>query len=389
MLKRLLLVVAAVLAGVTFVAPAQATPTARFTWGPTQRQTGQTVTFDGRASFCDRGPCTYTWTDSGGPLGASPSCVSPCSVLTTKFNFAETKHPALVVRNRWRQTSSVTHDVVVVAPPPPTPTPTPTPGVLWTADADTPGTWDVSASDAGPEWASTSERSDRPNMVQRVCDTGEARQGPCTYKFVTDPGDGGPFDTGRNVVRAELAQGNPTRVGFENRLTHQGDDVYYGFYIKRQRFPCPTSAAGQQGGLQIKGAAPSGAPLVETHLWEDRCPLQVSFNNWHSEENGGDFRRAGPLGNHVEESGDVWYRWVLRVRYDLYPNGIIQWWWAPDDGSPLTQVTDDQQAETMMADLRPDHVRIGIYGGDDGISHRVVYIDGFTAGTTFESVAPS
>jgi hypothetical protein len=268
------------------------------------------------------------------------------------------------------------------------PKPTP-PTALWTADADTPGSWDVSASNAGPEWASTTERSDRPGMVTRECGTANVRQGNCVYRFETFPGDGGPFDAGRNVVRAELGQGNPGRAGFEDRQDPYGSDRYYGMYIKRSLFPTPTSSSGQQAGMQIKANAPSGAPLIETHLWEGRSSLQVSINNWHTTPDAsGDFSRALALGNHVESVGQ-WYRWVIHVKYADYPNGVIEAWFGPDDGSPLVKMVDDHSAETSMSDHRNNHMRIGIYGGDDGRSHRLVFIDGFRAGTSYASVAPA
>ena len=43
-------------------------PTAAFTYSPVAPQAGQPVTFSGASSTCPDSPCTYQWSDDGGPI---------------------------------------------------------------------------------------------------------------------------------------------------------------------------------------------------------------------------------------------------------------------------------------------------------------------------------
>ena len=103
-------------------------PTASFAYNPVNPTTGQAVSFDGTASRCGAGPCSYKWTDD--------ACPSPCGDLGTgpmlafTFTGVGTKFVRLTLTDALGRTATVQHNVAVAAPGPgPTPTPTagPTP----------------------------------------------------------------------------------------------------------------------------------------------------------------------------------------------------------------------------------------------------------------------
>src|SRR5438132_3862259 len=103
-----------------------AAPMASFGYNPARPTTGLAVLFDGTASRCGAGPCTYNWTDD--------ACPSPCGDLGTgpmlTFTFVDvgTKFVRLTVIDALGRSATVEHNVAVAAPAPgPTPTPTPRP----------------------------------------------------------------------------------------------------------------------------------------------------------------------------------------------------------------------------------------------------------------------
>jgi hypothetical protein len=105
--------------------PTPAAPTASFTYSPANPVTLWPVVFDGGASSCGAGPCTFSWTDD--------ACPSPCGDLgsgpTLVFRFADvgTKYVRLTVIDSLSRRATVEHNVpVAAAGPVPTPTPTPT-----------------------------------------------------------------------------------------------------------------------------------------------------------------------------------------------------------------------------------------------------------------------
>jgi hypothetical protein len=365
--------IVALLLALALAAPAGATPTARFTWSPTTPQTGQTVTFDGTTSSCDRAPCTYTWDDSGGQLGASPTCQgSPCTALTTTFNFTGTKNARLTVKNHKNQTSQVTHPVDVAAPPS---------GLLWTADADTPGTWDPVQGDPGPEWASTSQVRDHCiDRVSAATDPQGVRQGTYSYKFDATSADLGVFDTVN--VRCELGQGNPSRPGFEDRLEPRYSDLYYGFSLQSVSEP---QGDWQLGGLQDHTIAPSGWPQVSMVAWGGNR----FFQNNHEECCG------GPGGTLVWNNLGVhplllntWQHYVVRIYHDVLPNGILQVWERDQGATGWTMIVDKPGIHTYADSGAESHVRIGIYSAPNFTGNQTRYVDAFRVGTDFASVDP-
>jgi hypothetical protein len=99
---------------------------ASFGYNPPRPITGLAVLFDGTASRCGAGPCSYNWTDD--------ACPSPCGDLgtgpTLAFTFSDvgTKFVRLTLTDALGRSATVEHNVAVAAPAPgPTPTPTPRP----------------------------------------------------------------------------------------------------------------------------------------------------------------------------------------------------------------------------------------------------------------------
>jgi hypothetical protein len=152
-------------------------PTASFAFSPSNPVTGSPVTFDGRASSCAAGPCTYKWTDDG--------CPSPCGDLgtgpTLVFTFTDigTKFVRLTISDALGRSASVEHNVVVAGPLP-TPTPAgPTASFTYNPSspaAGSPVTFDAHASSCAA--------------------------GPCTYKWTDDgcPSPCGDLGTGLTLA---------------------------------------------------------------------------------------------------------------------------------------------------------------------------------------------
>ncbi len=102
-------------------------PTASFTYSPSSPVTGQAVTFNADGSSCSDGPCTYAWSDDGGPTQPSTTLWPLGTGQTLVFTFQEatTKYVRLTVTDAAGQTATVEHNVVVSAEPPPNETPPP------------------------------------------------------------------------------------------------------------------------------------------------------------------------------------------------------------------------------------------------------------------------
>jgi hypothetical protein len=100
------------------VEPAPVAPTASFTFAPTSPVAGQAVTLDGAGSTCPDGPCTYAWSDDGGPTRPIPALWPLGSGKVLSFTFLEigTKYVRLVVTDAAGQTATVEHNIVVVEP---------------------------------------------------------------------------------------------------------------------------------------------------------------------------------------------------------------------------------------------------------------------------------
>jgi hypothetical protein len=108
-----------------------APPTASFTYSPTSPTVGQAVGFDGTGSSCPDEPCTYAWSDDGGPVRPMPALwpLGGGAVISFTFLGSGTKYVRLVVTDASGRTATVEQNVAVTAesPPPPPPPPAPEP----------------------------------------------------------------------------------------------------------------------------------------------------------------------------------------------------------------------------------------------------------------------
>jgi hypothetical protein len=98
--------------------PAPSLPTASFTFSPASPVAGQAVKLDGASSTCPDGPCTYAWSDDGGPTQPIPAQWPLGSGQSLSFTFLEagTKYVRLVVTDAAGQAATVEHNIVVAAP---------------------------------------------------------------------------------------------------------------------------------------------------------------------------------------------------------------------------------------------------------------------------------
>lgn len=249
---------------------------------------------------------------------------------------------------------------------------------IYDASADTPSPrgWGVSASSPGPEWASTTERPGRPYMTERITRSrGPVYEGGYGYRMETHGSDHGRYeDSSCGCERAELANGNPLRAGYADRLAREGDDLYYGFAI----YLPPSHVFGRwQVYWQAKSVAPAGSP---------ENALSVQNGRWRLENNDepSTHIRTSPV---APARRGVWHRFVVRIRYSSNPSqGIQEVWHAEGQGAPLRQKV-SVRTHTLEAG-KPSHVRLGYYHSALGGRTSRVYVDGFRAGRSFSSVAP-
>lgn len=256
--------------------------------------------------------------------------------------------------------------------------------VNWKADAETPGSWQVTSTDPGPEWASTTERAGRPWMTERVHVSTHpqgVKQGSYAYRFECRNGDYGQHGGGTDNRRCELAQGNPGRAGFENRLSQPGQDEYLGFWLKHDTLTL--DGGWQLGGIQHKTIAPSGWPEFEAGLCSPpySCQNTMSFANKRGHNNTVVEDR---MGQHAIRLG-VWRRYIVRLKHEPEPNGVIQVWRKDVDASSWTMLVNKNNAYLQYATnpSQPMHTRIGIYEDETGAGPDVYYIDGFVSAKTF------
>ena len=244
------------------------------------------------------------------------------------------------------------------------------------ADTSSPIGWRVGAASPGPEWASTTERPGRDYMTERITRSGgpvyEGRHG---YRMETRGSDYGRYeDASSGSERAELANGNPLRAGFGDRLAREGDDLYYGFAIYLPR----RHVFGRwQVYWQSKSVAPAGSPESALHVQDGQWQLD---NNDEPSTN----IRTSSI---APATRGVWHRFVIRIRYSSdYSQGVQEVWHAEGRGAPLGQEV-SVRTHTLEAG-KPSHVRLGYYHSALRGRTSRAYVDGFRAGRSFSSVAP-
>ncbi|MGH2853744.1 MAG: choice-of-anchor R domain-containing protein [Solirubrobacteraceae bacterium] len=102
-----------------------AAPAASFTYSPAAPVVGAAVTFKDTGSTCADGPCTYEWSDDGGPTRPIPALwpLGSGSSISFTFHEATTKYARLVVTDALGRTATVEHNIVVAAEPKSEPAP--------------------------------------------------------------------------------------------------------------------------------------------------------------------------------------------------------------------------------------------------------------------------
>jgi hypothetical protein len=252
-------------------------------------------------------------------------------------------------------------------------------GLLYDASADAPAPagWGVEAGNPGPEWASTTERPGRPWMTQRIGrDEGPVLEGSHAYRMETRGGDEGAYDSDFDCdcERAELANGNPTRPGYERRLLREGSDVYYGFalYLPREHI-----LGEWQTYFQSKSVAPADLPESALHIERGR---------WTLGNNDEPRRRLGVRVIAPATKG-VWHRFVIHIRYSSsYGRGRQEVWHAAGPSGPLRKVV-SRRTHTLERG-KANHARVGYYHSPLGGRTSYVIVDAFRAGRTYRSVVP-
>lgn len=213
-------------------------------------------------------------------------------------------------------------------------------------------------------------------MTERITRSrGPVYEGRHGYRMETRGGDYGRYDAAScGCERAEVATGNPLRGGWESRLAREGDDIYYGFAI----YLPPSHVLGRwQVYWQAKSIAPSGKP---------ENALEVHNGRWHMDNNDEPSTplRTSPI---AAARRGVWHRFVIRVRYSSsYAGGLQEVWHAEGRGGPLEKKV-SVRTHTLEAG-KPSHVRLGYYHSALRNRSSHMYVDGFRAGRSLESVAP-
>ncbi len=151
--------------------PPPPAPTAGFTYSPASPQVGQPVEFNASSSTCPDGPCTYEWSDDGGPTQPLPAQwpLGSGQTMTFTFHEAATKYVRLLLTDVLGRIATVERNVVV-SPEPPPPPPAPTAGFTY--------------SPASPQVGQPVEF----NASSSTCP-----DGPCTYEWSDDGGPTQPL----------------------------------------------------------------------------------------------------------------------------------------------------------------------------------------------------
>ena len=201
-----------------------------------------------------------------------------------------------------------------------------------------------------------------PDRIQVV--TGPVKQGKYAYRFELRDGDN-IFGTERVV----LSQG-PEPCGHPLELN--GQEKYYGWSVYLpSNFPVYTSWSQV---MQFK-AHDTGSP-----------PLQLALNDnqWRLT-----YRPTASSSNLVKWSTPAvrgrWERFVAHVKWSTDPNvGFIEFWY---NGTKVVPLFKTSTIHFLNGQPVPNHVAIGHYRDAAISSNVILYHDGFTVGSTYESVA--
>jgi hypothetical protein len=250
----------------------------------------------------------------------------------------------------------------------------PTGRVLWRADAESPAVQEWASLRAQPEGRGTcSDSSPAYYPTARIARSSTVvAQGRYSYAITLAHGDRCYGE------RAELAQGNPDRAGFENRLFQPGDDRYISFQVYLAR-DFDVNATGWRLIAQLHQQAGLGTPPLSLDVEAGRFVLYRSGNNSDSSD-------TVPLWSAPATNGR-WVRFTLHVKFSADPKqGLVELWGNPA-GGPVVRLLDPTPTFTMKTDQSgrtvPDHARIGIFRNEHArFGTETAYYDGFTVATT-------
>ena len=101
----------------TAATPPPVGPKASFTYRPASPAVGQAVEFDGTSSTCPDGPCTYEWSNDGGPTQPIPPIfpLGSGQTISLTFSTAGTEYVRLQVTDVLGQTATTEQNVTVAA----------------------------------------------------------------------------------------------------------------------------------------------------------------------------------------------------------------------------------------------------------------------------------
>jgi hypothetical protein len=246
--------------------------------------------------------------------------------------------------------------------------------VLWRADAEAPAVKEWASLRAQPTGHATCTDSSPAyydtTRIRRS--TAIVAQGRYSYAITLAHGDRCYGE------RAELAQGNPGRTGFESRLFQPGEDRYISFQV----YLAPDfdiHATGWRLIAQLHQQAGLGTPPLSLDVEAGRFILYRSGNNSDSSD-------TVPLWSAPAANGR-WVRFTLHVRFSADPGqGLVELWGNPA-GGPVVQLLGKTPTFTMKTDAGgrtvPDHARIGIFRNEHArFGTETVYYDGFTVATS-------
>jgi hypothetical protein len=257
----------------------------------------------------------------------------------------------------------------------------PTEGLLWKADASRPvheewanyATADVCFESRNPRTSPTTTSS-RVVQSTEVHPPNEER----SYLMRLEDGDECAGE------RTELAQSNPPKDGFEDRVFNRGDDLWIGyqFLIPTGRFQ---SASTWNCLVQLKGEG-EGGPLFCPSLIEERLGLGHINSREQAGVGGYDlWRHDRPVVR------DRWIKFLFHVRFDPDPDvGFVEFFADLADGEGMRVRVPHRSLFTMK--VRPDgtptpvHARIGIYRDRAVVGDAEMYYAGFAVGRNREVV---
>jgi hypothetical protein len=249
-------------------------------------------------------------------------------------------------------------------PLPPVTDPATTSGVLWTADAEHPLDQEWGGMDTITNCGDTTT----PGVSDPHVTTVPGIQGRLAWQLHVGDGE---RCFGNSSERAEIANGNPVRHGFENRLFHEGEERWIALQIRLEPgFPINDTAWNCI--LQIKQLGTGGPPIG---LEAKRGSLILGGVN-STDPNSVNGSEVGSWPMRV----GVWVPLALHVVFNRDPSiGSVELYGNPD-GHGYRQLQAPTHRTTIKGNGKPiaSHLRIGTYRDDTHRGEEAVSYDGIT-----------